>query len=209
MAGTGVERFLELERVGRGPVQADVGRQGRGAASKPADDGPERRPLPRAARQSGVDLAEEVVVLDGADPTEQGELVHALGLQWHQLANANAWQSSGDGLERPPVLGGRIGLEVVHVDMAGPAVEDDVNDRLLSLWHRSPGLLTQEVGEREPPQSERPKAEELATRNAITEDLPSAPECEHSANSDPVGISSRHTTQAHQICPSEDHVACD
>src|SRR5205823_13118375 len=79
----GIVWFLELELIGCRVAQADVWRQRRRIARQLADDRSESGSLAGAAWQAGVDLAQEVIVLDRTNATQECEPIHHLRLERH------------------------------------------------------------------------------------------------------------------------------
>ena len=69
---------------------------------------------------------------------DDGELVHQRGLLGQMLAQVNARQLRGNGLERPAIAGRRVGLRVPHVHMAGTAGHPEEDDGLVAA-HRAAG----------------------------------------------------------------------
>jgi hypothetical protein len=174
----GVVRLLELELVRGRSVEADVRRQERGSARELADDRAERGALAAGPRKAGVDLAEEVVVLHRLHAAQQREPVHDLCLHRHQFGEPHAGELRVDRLERPADLVRRVGLRVPHVDVARPAVEDDVDDRLGSRGRlRRAGLVAEEPRQRDARDAQPADADELP---AV--DVPDAEQGDTSAN---------------------------
>ena len=86
------------------------------------------------------------------------------------LANLDARDIGSDGLELPPHFGRRIRLQVEHVLMRRTSRKEDEDDRLVLIPRAAKPrgrLSLQDLRQRQPAQSERTDAEEVATRNAI------------------------------------------
>ena len=77
--------------------------------------------------------------------------------QRHQLADLHAGQAGRDRLERAAIFGGGVGLQVVHVDVAGAAAEHDVDDRLGPRSGAGLSFATQQVGQAQTAEAERPR----------------------------------------------------
>src|SRR5207237_1355512 len=58
-------------------------------------------------------------------------------------------------------------LEVIHIDMAGPTAEHDINDRLGALRAAPSRLLLQQIRQRQASQTERPGAEKLPPADPV------------------------------------------
>ena len=146
-----------------------VGRHaGCGGAFQLRDERAQRRPpagrlgvpaLPSRHALVGVVLV--VRVHDGAD---DGELVHHPGHAGEMLADPDAGDVRPDGPKFAPNLGGRLGLEVEHVEVRRAAAKEDVDDGLV----RAPGsglrLEGEELCQGESPGRHAPDPQERAAR---------------------------------------------
>ncbi len=97
-------------------------------------------------------------------------LVHDLGLQWQVLADLRAGHIGGDRPELAADLDGSLGLEVVHVELAGSAGLPDQNhgrvlDRPASRRSRRPRRST--PGSVKPPIDSEPIFSRLRRRDAV------------------------------------------
>ena len=66
-----------------------------------------------------------------AAAAQDRELVGDLGLHRHQLADLDARHVGLDGIELAPILARGVGLHVVHVEVRGPAAQENHDDRLV------------------------------------------------------------------------------
>ena len=122
---------------------------------------------PAVRGKAGVDLAQKVIVLDRANAAHQRDAVHDPGLQRHVLADLAAGQRRGDRRERPAKLGRGVRLQIVHVDVARPAAEHDIDQRLRPLRGSLPPRIARGAGRPASPADARmPQSQELATSSA-------------------------------------------
>src|SRR5262249_55380746 len=125
------------------------------------------------------DLAEEVIVLDGADAAQQGQFVQDARLERHQLTDARAGQPGGDGPEWAAELIRGVGLEVVGVDMTRPAAQHDVDQGLRPGGAAGVGPVPQQVGQGEPAEPQGADPEEFAVTDAVAVARTAAPDADH------------------------------
>src|SRR5262249_23795841 len=121
----------------------------------------------------------KVVVFHRADAAQQRELIHDLRLPWHEFANAHAVEPGGNRVERTAIFAWRVRLEVVHVDVTGTAAEHDVDDGLGAPRLVCPGIVAQQIGQRQPAQAERSELEEITAIDAVARFLAIAPKGQH------------------------------
>src|SRR5579872_5251231 len=100
------------------------------------------------------------------EPANNRKLVGNSRLLGKQLANVEAGNIGFDRIKLAAILGGSVGLEVVHVDMARAARQVDHDDRLLPKLPRvSPlGSQTKQVGQRQTAEAERANTQEFSPR---------------------------------------------
>ena len=97
MPRAGVVRLLIFKLAVRGLSQAHIRRQRRSVPGQSADHRAKRRPLAGRPRQSGIDLAQIMIVLDRLHAPQEGQPIHDLRLPWkepHTAARLPAWSGS-------------------------------------------------------------------------------------------------------------------
>jgi len=106
---------------------------------------------------------------DGAD---DGILVGQLRQLRQMLADLDARDVGGDGLELTADLRRGVHLQVEHVLMARSARQEDHDDRLVLVAGRTDagrGLGLEHLRQRQAAEPERADAQEVATRHAVAE----------------------------------------
>ena len=93
---------------------------------------------------------------------DDGELVHDLGLLRQVLADLDAGHVGGDRLELAAELGRGVRLEIVHVDVAGPAGLPDQDDRLAVRWRCPVRPEPEQARQRQAAEGERADLEEAS-----------------------------------------------
>src|ERR1043166_6289574 len=109
-----------------------------------------------------------VRLLPGRAPDDR-ELVGDLRLLREELADLHSRDVRSDRPELAAHLGGRVGLHVVRVEVAGAAAPPDHDDRFGPplLRHRAVRLQAEKIRKRQAPQREASDLEEAPARNAI------------------------------------------
>ena len=120
-----------------------------------------------------VGVVHAAVFLAVGDAADDGELVHDLGGQGQVLADVNAGDAGGDGVELAAKLAGRVGLRVPGLVLrrAAALVEDD--DGVLALGGTGLGLRlgAEKIGKCQAGGAEHAGVDEAATRHVEAAEL--------------------------------------
>ncbi len=168
------------------PGQRDIGGHARPVRPpQPRDDRPDARPLvgPRLVLRGAEPGRDPVrpgavvgrVVVQAPDDRQ---LVHDPRLPGQQLADRRARHGRRDRAELAPELAGRVGLQVIRVDVRRPAAEQHLDDRRVPR-PLGPRPQPQQVGQRQPPQPQRPDAQEAPPAEALTRPIATSEHVDH------------------------------
>ena len=101
--------------------------------------------------------------------SNDGHLVHHLGVIGQLFADANTGHIRGNGLVRPPHLTRCVGLHVEGVELGRTTVLPDEDDGTTSARNSRRVFGSQKIGEQEPRNAQPAHGEETASTHAIAE----------------------------------------
>ena len=128
---------------------------------------------------SGHALMGGVAVLGPDDGSQEHQLVGDLGQAGEMLADLNAGNVGGDGLELPANLRGGVHFELEHVLVRGAAREIDHDDGLAGLAQTGLALGPQQLRHGQSTHAQGPDLDEVAPVNPVAKPLLLSMDGEH------------------------------
>lgn len=135
-------RGSQTHERGHGGIHRTVQAREHGSHAGPATDGRQRGVGPTGLAQDRV-----VAIGSAHHRTNDDTLVHKAGDAWKDLANLDAGNLGGDGVELAANFARRFGFNVPHILVGRSTTQVDVNDRLMPTGRGPLGFGPEEVSE--------------------------------------------------------------